>query len=78
MLLMEKKPRRGRKPTNPETPPGSRSKMPVTARVDPPLAERFDGFVAAYKLKHRLRTDRSAHIEKAMLEYLERQEPLLK
>lgn len=83
IAVMDKKrsrqPKRiGRPPLNPQTPVGGRSKKLLPARITPEVLDRFDAFVKSYDAKHRLRTDRSAHVEKALLEYLDSQEPLLR
>lgn len=68
------KPKRmGRPPKDPMTPVGGRSKHLIGARISQELAERFDKFCDGYNRLHP-RTERSAHVEKAMVEYLDRQD----
>lgn len=68
--------RMGRPPKDPSTPPGGRSKTVVSMRLEPAMVERFDRFTQAYNQIHP-RTDKAAHAEKALAEYLDREEAKL-
>lgn len=68
--------RMGRPPKDPTTPPGARSKTVVSIRMPPAMVERFDNFIEAYNQTHP-RTDKAAHAEKALAEYLDREEAKL-
>lgn len=68
---------RGRPPKNPTTPIGERSNIGFSARISPQVAARFVEFHARFDSKNQLKTDKSAHIEKAIVQYLDREEPRL-
>lgn len=75
MICMAKK-RMGRPPKNPDLKPGQRSTVLLGARVSPEFLERFEAFISRFNSKN-ARTDKSAHVEQAIKEYLDREEPLL-
>lgn len=79
MLLMteKRKKRMGRPPKDPATQPGQRSRKQVAARVRPETLLRLEQFVDRYNEKTRLMTEKSAHVEKAINEYLDRYEKTL-
>ncbi len=80
MIVMAKEPkgakRFGRPPKNPETPVGERSNTLMPVRIKPEIAERFVAFWNRYNAEHP-RTDKSAHVELAIQQYLDREEPKL-
>jgi hypothetical protein len=66
------KKRMGRPPKDPDIAPGSRSGKAIFARLTEEVATGLTAFVEHYNASNRLRTEKSAHIEKAVIEYLER------
>lgn len=78
MLAMSEKkiqqPKRmGRPPKDPTIPKGGRSKMQLTGRVTPEVFKRFKEFCERYR-REIIDADDSAHVEKAIIEYLDRQD----
>ena len=75
IAMAERKPKRiGRPPKDPSTEPGQRSRKQVAARVRPETLERLELFVERYNQKTRLMTEKGAHVDKAINEYLDRYE----
>lgn len=66
----------GRPPKNPNTPPGGRSNVSLNARIEPAILERFLAFAERYN-QVVLKSEKSAHVEKAITQYLDREEAKL-
>ena len=79
IACMSNKPKRpvGRPHNDPATETGKRSTELLQGRLPVALVRRFDAFIAKHNARSMLRVGKSAHIEKAILMYLDSEEKLL-
>jgi hypothetical protein len=62
--------RKGRPPKDPTTPTGGRSNVHIGGRIHPKVCDAFSIYIQDFNREHNLKTEKSAHFEKAIAMYL--------
>jgi len=68
--MAKKQNRIGRPPKNPSLEKGKRSTILVQGRIDPWAYEQFMEYIADLERKLGVKTEKSSHLQKAMIDYL--------